>query len=75
MGSHPINLAIRFLLELAALFALGLWGWNAYDGGESWQRILLMLGVPIAAALLWGLFAVPDDPSRPRLRYPGWFVW
>jgi hypothetical protein len=27
MGTHPANLAVRFLLELLPLFALGRWGW------------------------------------------------
>ena len=31
MGSHPINLTIRFLLELSALAAIGIWGWNQSD--------------------------------------------
>jgi hypothetical protein len=61
MGSHPINLAIRFLLELSALLAMGVWGWRQ---GEGWFRFLLALGVPIIAAIVWGTFAVPNDPSR-----------
>jgi hypothetical protein len=31
MGSHPINLAIRFLLEVAALTSTGMWGWRVSD--------------------------------------------
>ena len=61
MGSNPINLAFRFLLELVALFALGWWGWSQ---GEGPLRYLLVLGIPVLAAVLWGTFAVPDDPSR-----------
>ncbi len=61
MGSHPINLALRFGLEVAALAALGLWGWRQ---GEGWLRFLLGLGIPLLAAVVWGVFAVPDDPSR-----------
>ena len=61
MGSHPINLAIRFVLELAALFSLGLWGWRS---GSGWLRFALASLVPIIAAVLWGTFAVPGDPSR-----------
>jgi len=61
MGSHPINLTIRFILELAALLAMGVWGWNQTAG---WGRYLLAFGIPILAAVLWGTFAVPDDPSR-----------
>lgn len=61
MGSRPINLAIRFLLELSALLAMGVWGWRQ---GEGWFRLLLALSVPIIAAVVWGTFAVPNDPSR-----------
>jgi hypothetical protein len=61
MGSHPINLAIRFLLELIALFAMGLWGWHYSEG---WLRLVLALSIPILAAAIWGTFAVLDDPSR-----------
>ena len=61
MGSHPINLMVRFLLELAALSATGVWGWKLSDG---WIRFVLALGIPIIIAAIWGTFAVPNDPSR-----------
>lgn len=61
MGSHPINLAVRFLLELAALAAIGYWGWSQHDGA---LRFVLAIGLPLLAAILWGTFAVPEDPSR-----------
>jgi len=61
MGSHPINLAIRFLLEIAALLAMGVWGWRQSEG---WLRFVLGLGIPIILAIVWGTFAVPNDPSR-----------
>ncbi|MBC8335965.1 MAG: YrdB family protein [Anaerolineales bacterium] len=61
MGSNPINLAIRFLLELAALSSIGYWGWTQHEGG---MRFFLAIGLPLLAAALWGTFAVPDDPSR-----------
>ncbi len=61
MGSHPLNLAVRFLLEMAALAAFAVWGWTAHDG--VW-RYVWAVGLVVAAAVLWGTFAVPDDPSR-----------
>jgi hypothetical protein len=61
MGSNPINLAARFLLELSALLTMGFWGWRQ---GGGWLRFLLALGIPILASALWGTFAVPGDPSR-----------
>lgn len=61
MGSHPINLTIRFLLEIAALIVIGVWGWNQSEG---WTQYILALGLPIILATIWGTFAVPNDPSR-----------
>lgn len=61
MGSNPINLGLRFVLEVAALLALGYWGSQQSTGIIS---IVLALGIPIIAAAAWGTFAVPDDPSR-----------
>lgn len=61
MGSHPVNLAVRFVLEIAALVAIGFWGWTQHDG---FVRYLLAIGGPVLAAVLWGTFSVPHDPSR-----------
>ena len=61
MGSHPVNLALRFVLELAALFALCYWGWTQHTGI---CRFAWAIGLVGLAAVVWGTFAVPDDPSR-----------
>lgn len=61
MGSHPINLTIRFLLEIFSLVSVGIWGWNRSDG---WLRYVLAIGIPILLAIIWVTFAVPNDPSR-----------
>ena len=61
MGSHPLNLAWRFLLELLSLGAMGYWGWTQHGGTTRW---LWAIGLPVVAAVLWGIFAVPNDPSR-----------
>lgn len=61
MGSHPINLAIRFLLELTVLISTGMWGYKQTDG---WLKFVLAIGIPLVLAAIWGTFAVPDDPSR-----------
>lgn len=58
---NPINGALRFLLELTAIFCFGLWGYHRSDSG---LRFLFALLLPIVFALLWGIFAVRDDPSR-----------
>jgi len=62
MGSHPVNLIVRFLLEISALIAGGLWGWNW--GDNVWMHYLLAIGIPVLMASIWGIFAVPEDPSR-----------
>ncbi|NEW40170.1 YrdB family protein [Nocardia cyriacigeorgica] len=54
-------LAVRLILELAALTAFGVLGWRAFD--SPWKYALVVI-LPIAGATLWGTFAVPDDPSR-----------
>lgn len=70
MGSHPINLAVRLLLEVFAYVVMGsraLAGrtrdWGATQG-QGLLRFVLALGIPALFAILWGTFAVPDDPSR-----------
>ena len=52
---------VAFLLELAALAALAYWGARAADGAWAW---VLAVGTPLAAAVVWGLFAAP------RARFP-----
>jgi len=61
MSSHPLNLALRFLLEIFALVIFGCWGWSLSDG--IWQY-LSAFGLPILMAAMWGIFAVKNDPSR-----------
>lgn len=61
MSTKPALLAIRFLLELAALGAFGLFGLRSTTSG---MRYVWMLALPIAAAAVWGVFNVPGDPSR-----------
>lgn len=40
---------------------MGYWGWWQSEG---LLRFVLAVGIPVIAAVLWGTFAVPDDPSR-----------
>jgi hypothetical protein len=49
-------LAVRFALEMAALAALAYWGFTELDGVLS---VVLGIGTPLAAAVLWGLFVSP----------------
>jgi hypothetical protein len=61
MGSHPVNLALRFILELSAIISVGAFAWTRFDGVLRWVAVL---GLPLVFMGLWGVFAVPDDPSR-----------
>jgi hypothetical protein len=58
---HPVNLALRFFLEVAALAGFGILAWNS---GSGWLRIPLMVLSVCTVMAIWGVFAVPDDPSR-----------
>lgn len=61
MGSHSINLAFRFILELMALTSFGLWGWKLTTANSRYLYVIL---IPLVAAVVWGVFNVPGDPSR-----------
>ncbi len=50
------NLALRFLLELGGLVALGYWGFSTGTGD---MRFLLGLAAPLLMALAWALFVAP----------------
>ena len=58
---NPINLALRFALELVALAAIGWWGSSLSDSGWRWITGFAMVA---AVATVWGTFTVPGDPSR-----------
>jgi hypothetical protein len=60
MSSRPFNLALRFLLEIAASLALAYWGWRQASGAV---RYVPAIALPLAAAALWGTFRVPGDSS------------
>jgi hypothetical protein len=55
------NLALRFLLELAALAGLAYWGAHT---GSAVVKVLLAIVAPLLAAIVWGLFAAPKAARR-----------
>jgi hypothetical protein len=61
MSKHPLNSAVRLLLEIAAITSFGIWG---YHQSETGIRVLLAILLPLGFAVLWGVFAVRGDPSR-----------
>ncbi len=70
MSNNPLNLTLRFALEIAGLFAFALWGWTQHVGV---LRYLLAIGAPLAAAILWGVFRAeePLGPQKPPVTIPG----
>ncbi|MFO7934339.1 MAG: YrdB family protein [Bacteroidales bacterium] len=61
MSKNPVNLLLRFLLELMALIVTAMWGYSLSD---SWSRILWAILFPLLFAAIWGVYAVKEDPSR-----------
>ncbi|HJZ49798.1 MAG TPA: YrdB family protein [Roseiflexaceae bacterium] len=62
------NLALRFLLELCALAALGYWGFQT--GQTLTLKIVLAIAAPLVAAVVWGMFIAP----RAAVPVPVW-LW
>ncbi|HET9945126.1 MAG TPA: DUF2568 domain-containing protein [Actinomycetes bacterium] len=70
------QLGLRFCLELAALVAWGLAGWELTgDTWGGWLRWLVALALVSAAAGAWGTFRVEGDSGgeakEPPVRVPG----
>lgn len=69
MSNNPLNLTLRFILELAGLAAMFYWGWTQHEG---LLRVVLAVGVPVIAAVFWGIFRDPYAPNPSRVIVPGW---
>jgi hypothetical protein len=52
-----INVAVRFLLELCMLAAVGYWGFKTQSGWG--MKLMLGIGLPLLIAVIWGLFVAP----------------
>jgi hypothetical protein len=68
MSNNPFNLAFRFLLELAGLAAFAYWGWQT---GAGWLGWLLAIAAPLLAAVIWGVFRLPNDPGKAPVAVSG----
>ena len=59
----PLNLGLRFVLELCLLVALGVWGFS--------ENVVLGIAAPLAAAVVWGLWIAPKaSAAAPRSGAP-----
>jgi hypothetical protein len=56
VGLRAANLALRFLLELGALAAVGYWGWETGDGAMRWVLAAAAVG---AIVVVWWLYVAP----------------
>jgi hypothetical protein len=65
--SHAANEGLAFLLELAAIGVLAWWGFTT--GGNVLVNVVLGLGTPVAAMVLWGMFAAPKARFKVALPY------
>jgi hypothetical protein len=56
------NLALRFILELCGLAALGYWGFHTGKGLIT--KIGLGIGTPLLIAIVWAMFGSPAAPVK-----------
>ena len=54
--------------SLAALFAVGVWGWTTHDGVQRW---VWAIALPLLLATVWAVFRVPNDGGDPIVTVPG----
>jgi hypothetical protein len=66
---HTLNLGFRFLLEIAALVAVGYWGFRLPNG--LFIQLLAGIGLPVLLAVLWAVFRVPGDGGEPIVAISG----
>lgn len=57
-----VNLVVRFVVELAGLAGLAVWGAGATSSGVG--QVVLAIVAPLAAAGVWGLWSAPRAPRR-----------
>jgi hypothetical protein len=68
--AESANLLVRFLLELCILGSLGYWGFQTSYGLLA--KIVLGLGAPLIAAIVWGTFVSPK--AAMPLPVPMWIL-
>lgn len=69
MNNHPLNLSIRFLLEVALIIIYFYWGWIKYDGI---LQIIISCCLPIIGIAIWAIFKVNGDPGKAIVAVNGW---
>jgi hypothetical protein len=69
MNNHPLNLIVRFLLEIVLIFIFANWGWKNFEGVN---KYLMSIGLPLLISLVWAVFKVEGDPGKAVLPIQGW---
>lgn len=64
-----LNKGLSFLLELVMLAALAYWGFTI--GSSTLVKVLLGVGAPLVAIIIWGIYNAPRSarrlPTGPRI--------
>jgi hypothetical protein len=68
VNTNPLNLTVRFVLELVMLAIFAYWGYHHFSG---WQAVAAAIALPLIAATLWGVFRIPNDPKPAPVAIPG----
>lgn len=63
-----LNSGLMFFLELGMLSALGYVGFT--NNAHPFGKYLAGIGMPVLAAVLWGIFAAPRSGNRLEQPYP-----
>jgi hypothetical protein len=69
MNNHPLNLALRFVLEIILLIIFAYWGWSRFMGISQY---VIGIGLPLVIAAIWGVCRVEGDPGKAMIAIPGW---
>ncbi len=68
MSQHPANVALRIMLEMAALMAYVFWGWMLHTGI---MQVVWGIGLPLVVVLVWGVFRAPGDDGTGLIEVSG----
>lgn len=69
VNNHPLNLGVRFLLEIALVVIFAYWAWNKFDGIFKYMLSFLL---PVIGISIWAIFKVEGDPGKAIVAIPGW---
>ncbi|MEV0131625.1 YrdB family protein [Dactylosporangium sp. NPDC050688] len=61
-GLQMVNLAVRFLAELAVLAAVGYWGFTLNAGGL--VKVAAGVGGPLLLVVIWALWGAPKAAMK-----------